>query len=145
VAWKTTSGCNRLTSGRQSPPIHVPFAPPVRATRPRAPGVLVPAGARVCRRPLACWIARRGRITSQQASRLRHTRAPCGGVEGRKRSGRCRRSAAGSEARAPVPACSVGVARVCRRPLACWSALRGRITSKQASRLKPYSRSLRRS
>ncbi len=78
----------------------------------------------------------RGRVTSKQASRLRHTRAPCGEVEGRRRSVRCQRSAAGSEARAPVPTCPLGGARVCRRPLACWSAQRERITSKQASRLR---------
>jgi|GEM_PF-3222467 len=34
------------TSDRPSPRSHAPIAPPVRATRPRPPGVLVPTGAR---------------------------------------------------------------------------------------------------
>ena len=43
---ETTSVCNKLTNSRSSPLSHDPIAPPVRAARPRPPGVLVPAGAR---------------------------------------------------------------------------------------------------
>lgn len=44
-AEEMTAGCNKWTTDRPSPLSHVPIVPPVRATRPRTPGVRVPAGA----------------------------------------------------------------------------------------------------